>query len=238
MREDGLELFDAWIDAVGPHRLRLMLHFIVWANFKGLQTETLIFRGNSFVALLFSHIIRSDPDVEKFLLALQNMDIQNPVEHFLQCFAAMHTSPFVHMLFKCAFIEARRAFPGGNAPFYGVSGLIFLRVMMPRLFSEPQARAGEALPALQNCYNFAKIDGVDVPEGHRLKEMILQKIRAPAGEVVRPRLDHKGMNLLIRKAARNAKAIQACWEKDSEKGGFAARYHQFVTQVLMETPDV
>jgi hypothetical protein len=237
-RDDKAEFFDAWIDAVGPRRLRNMLHFIVWTNFKVLQGETLVFRGNSFLSLLFAHGIRSDPDVEKFLVALQSMDPQNAVEHFLRCFEAMRASPLVHLLLKCAFVEARRAFPGGDAPFYGVSGLMFLRVMMPRLFNDPGSRAQEALPALQNCYNFGKTDGVELPEGQRLKQIILNKIRAPPTHVVRPRLDHKGMNLLIRKAARNAKAMQGCWERDREKGGFTARYRQFVTEVLRETPDV
>jgi hypothetical protein len=175
-KEEKTELFDGWLDAVGADRVEMLLQFLIYSNFSDLDGPNLVFRGNSFLTTILCHVIRKDSKFGQFLNAIAKIDIENAVPCFLDAFAKAEFGPLALHIVRSVYMEGKRCFPQSEACLFGISGLLFLRIMVPVLLANGREKGNSIMKQLQTCYNFQTGEAANSAEITRLKELIREKV--------------------------------------------------------------
>jgi hypothetical protein len=174
-KEEKAELLDGWIDAAGPDRVEMLFHFLIYSNFSDLEGPNLVFRSNTFLTTLCSHVLRKDQKFGQFLTAISKIDSDNAVTYFMDAFEKAELGPLTAHIVRCIFVEAKRQFPQSDACYFGVSGILFLRTMVPVIVSSCKEKSTLIMRQLQVYYNFVASE-VDEADLVRLKKNIRDKL--------------------------------------------------------------
>ena len=212
-REDSeSQLFPfAWVQACG-FSIRSLLPLIIYLNFKELSSFSLVLRSNSFLTYLLTTIIKKDSGFESFMEAMSNVaNDPSPCNYFVSEFAKTKFSPLCRFLFYCVYSEAKRIFPGKDAQYFAISGLLFLRLMTPKLYEKNIDKA--TISEIHHVFNFEK---AETPISLRLKQLIDEFSKFPddCDITLASSLSEEYIELLIKKPVSKIDSfIELAWQK-------------------------
>ncbi|KAH0788082.1 hypothetical protein GPJ56_007913 [Histomonas meleagridis] len=164
----------AWIGACGFY-LRTLLPLLLFINFSELSTPSLVLRSNSFLTYLLTTVIKTDPSFQLFLDAMCNLPNDSVVEYFADEFSKIEFQPLSRFILHCIYTEALRRFPNTGAEYFAVSGVIFLRLMSPRMFEATQNKA--VMSQISHAFNFEQSEDDEIRQ--KLKKLIDQYAQFP-----------------------------------------------------------
>lgn len=127
--------FMAWRRCCGS-RAMFMMQMLCFAEYSHLGAATECFRGNNFFTGMFTAFVRLDPAICKFMDSMLAIDYENPVEYFatqLKKFDITELSSLTIFVLRCLWVEGERVFPDSQAKYFGISCLLFLRIMSAKL---------------------------------------------------------------------------------------------------------
>jgi hypothetical protein len=135
-----------------------------------------------------------------------SLDFANPMPYFLEHFDQVQFSPLSSNLLRVIFREGERHFPGTGAKYFGISGIIFLRGMVPELLDrcENKAVAQKAMQVLRNCFNMSQ-NAKESEAVLALRAIVDKKIEGRDDRPIRPRdpLTLGQMEMLVNFAAQD-----------------------------------
>lgn len=199
------QIVSAWMEAAG-HNIITLIPITLYNYFKTLPEANAVFRSDSFITALLVKIIEKD---QGFLDFLDSMDMQadDLNEEFFTKFERCKFKPLSAFLLHHVFVEGRRAYPNKNAEYYGISGLLFLRIMTPQL-STKYPSMSMRLAALNSLYNMTE-SKVGIEKVKRMKDLLDQFETFPDefGMEKTPSTSEASITTLIKCVAENSTAF-------------------------------
>jgi len=162
------DLINPWLVLIGNEFPR-MYNLMAWCEFSQLNSKNLVMRGNNFFVSLTTYLIGSDPGFVGFSNHL-SLDSPTIIEDFLTSFCELELTPLSRFLLHIVYKSGEIRFPNTDANRYGVSGVLFLRLLSPKLLMRGD-RQVSSIKGLSQVYNLVVTDE-NQAHVNRLIEMI------------------------------------------------------------------
>ena len=219
-------IVSAWMEAAG-HNIISLVPLTLYNYFQTLGEPNAVFRQDTFISALLTKIIEKDQCFIEFLDSV-NVAADDLSEEFFNKFEHARFQPLSAFLLHHVYVEGRRAFPSQNAEYYGISGLLFLRIMTPYL-SVKFPQMNMRLAALTPLYNMTE-SKVGIEKVKRMKDLLDQFETFPDdfGMEKTPATSVESIQVLVKSISQNASTLLET-TKNLNISQLADKYYQDTT---------
>lgn len=158
---------NAWM-SIAAHQIGFLIPLLVYDQFRHTENETMILRDNTFISFLLTQLLLNDEEFVQFIDTF-NPSPENTVVDFLDKLEAIKFNQQTHFIMNNIMKQAKICFPNTLAHYYGVSGIMFLRILSTRVL-ERNFQLGSLIQVLNKFYN------LQVEEGNNSKERFMKWI--------------------------------------------------------------
>ncbi|EAY14854.1 hypothetical protein TVAG_411200 [Trichomonas vaginalis G3] len=180
-KDDMKPLAQAFLNITGPE-FPAFYRFMAYDEYKTYKSPSLAMRGNNFFVSLTTYIVGQDPEYIKFLDSL-SLQSETLVEDFIKGVEIMDLSPRSRIVLNAIYNEGKRTFPETDCKRFGVSGVLFLRLMSPVLMLR-EPRFSNKIQPLTPIFNL--MEKGDQNAVNKLRVLIDRYSVFPENYVVEP----------------------------------------------------